>query len=157
MSLGGYSVLEHVEVEFQLCSSISTGLRGALAQLSPTRQGRHTNSRSTHRPRAHTSSWRVMRWWTSDLGMYLPKKEAIKTFLKANKGNNSNNACVRNIMNWICVCKPTHLVGQGRQWSWKEVSRKEGRIREHWEFKKLFDRKKPPKAVDSKFALSLLL
>lgn len=42
--------------------------------------GRHTSSRSTHRPRAHTSSWMVMTWRTSDLGMYLPKKEAIETF-----------------------------------------------------------------------------
>lgn len=40
---------------------------------------RHTSSRSTHRPRAHTS-WMVMTWWRSDQGMYLPKKEAIKTF-----------------------------------------------------------------------------
>lgn len=38
-SVWSYSVLEHVEVEFWLCSSISTGLRGILAQLSPSRQG----------------------------------------------------------------------------------------------------------------------
>lgn len=37
-----------------------------------------------------------------------------------------------------------HLVGQGRKWGWKEVSRNEG-IREHWESEKLFDRKKTPK------------
>lgn len=109
----GCSVLEEGEVEFWLHSGVSTGLTGSLAQLTPHQELQETHQlqkhSSTDRPRASTSSWRVMRRRTSNLGMYLPKKEAIN---KKNKGKGSNNACDTNIMDWIHVRKSTRLAGQ---------------------------------------------
>lgn len=62
-SVWSYSVLEHVEVEFWLCSSISTGLRGTLAQLSPTRQGSAMGDTSAPEALTDLEPTLLGRWW----------------------------------------------------------------------------------------------